>query len=223
LSADAKDSQFTIKEFIVADLELDPGHMLHVRKVRDIIEYLTRGQAMEPSGEGWRLREGLRDTPMRFLKAWHDELCSGYDCTEVEIAKMLTQFDHDGYDGLVLLRGIEFTSLCEHHLLPFTGTAHIAYMPSTKVVGISKLARVLEVYSRRLQMQENICTQVTGALEYHLKPKGAACILIAKHLCMCARGVGKQHSSMVTSSMTGIFRDDLNARTELMRLVEMPQ
>ena len=187
--------------------------------VSDLIMYLTRGTAYDSQAND--LREGLRDTPRRFLKAWHDELCSGYDYSEDDIAKMLTQFDGEGYDQLVLLKAIEYSSLCEHHMLPFLGVAHIAYIPDQKVVGISKLARVLEVYSRRLQIQERICQQVTAALEKHLQPKGAACILSAKHLCISCRGISKQHSTMVTSSLTGEFKTDLNARNELLRLIEL--
>ena len=105
------------------------------------------------------------------------------------------------------LKNIEFYSTCEHHMLPFHGKAHIAYIPNGKVVGISKLARILEVFARRLQIQERICTQVTGTLQKLLKPKGAACVLSAQHYCMTSRGVEKQDSVMVTSALTGVFLD----------------
>ena len=111
-------------------------------------------------------------------------------------------------------------SMCEHHMLPFYGKAHVAYIPDKKVIGISKLARLLEIYARRLQIQERIGEQVTEALMQYLKPKGAACIIEARHLCMCSRGVGKQNSIMVTSSMKGVFYDDPSAKQELMTLIK---
>lgn len=150
------------------------------------------------------LREGLIGTPKRVLKAY-GELFSGYEWTDADIEEMLTTFDGEKHDEMVILKEIEFASTCEHHMLPFLGVAHVAYIPNDRIVGISKLARLVEVYSRRLQIQERICQQVTTALMEHLKPKGAACVLEAKHLCISCRGVGKQHSMMVTSSMEGCF------------------
>jgi GTP cyclohydrolase IA len=164
-------------------------------------------------------RPGLVSTPRRVQASW-SELYMGYDYDDDNISHMLTIFDGEPCDELVLLREIEFYSTCEHHLLPFVGVAHIGYIPDDqRVVGISKLARLLEIYSRRLQIQERICRQVTTALMTHLKPKGAACILEAKHLCISCRGVQKQNSVMVTSSMEGVFRDGTNARQELLRLI----
>lgn len=107
---------------------------------------------------------------------------------------------------------------CEHHMLPFVGRAHIGYIPNGKIVGISKLARLLDIFSHRLQVQERIGIQVTDAINQHLKPKGAACVIEAAHMCMSCRGVGKQHSRMVTSSMTGVFRDKPEARAEFLNL-----
>ena len=161
-------------------------------------------------------REGLLKTPERVLKAY-DELYVGY---QKDPAALFTTFEAKTYDQIVLLKDIEIYSMCEHHMLPFYGKAHVAYIPNGRVIGISKLARLVDLYARRLQIQERIGEQVTQALEQYLKPKGAACIIEAKHLCMCARGVGKQNSVMVTSSITGSFFEEATAREELMRLIK---
>jgi len=162
-------------------------------------------------------REGLRDTPKRVVKAWGD-LCSGYGQNPEDF---LTVFDGEGYDEMVLLKNCEFSSMCEHHMLPFIGIAHIAYIPNGKVIGLSKLARILDMYARRLQIQEQMTMQITNALQAHLEPRGVACIIEAKHQCMSCRGIRKQNSSMVTSSMVGVFRDDKSqARSELLQLIK---
>lgn len=161
-------------------------------------------------------RNGLRDTPKRVAKAW-EALLSGY---AQDIGKIFTFFDREGYDEVVLLRNCEFISVCEHHMLPFFGKAHIAYLPGDNhVLGISKLARLLDMYARRLQNQERIGEQVTKALMGFGKARGAACILEAKHLCMMARGVEKKNSSMVTASLQGSFKTDHAARNELYQLI----
>lgn len=160
-------------------------------------------------------REGLVDTPKRVVKSWK-ELFKGYNQDPKEI---LTVFESGGYDQIVLLKDIEMYSMCEHHMLPFFGKAHVAYIPDQKVIGISKLARLVDVYARRLQIQERIGDQVTKVLMEELHAKGAACIIEAKHMCMCMRGVGKQNSVMTTSSMVGVFRDIPAAREELMQLI----
>lgn len=161
-------------------------------------------------------REGLSETPQRVVKSW-DHLFSGYS---VDIASLFKTFESDGYDEMVLLKDIEMYSMCEHHLLPFFGKVHIAYIPDEKVIGVSKLARLLEAFSRRAQIQERIGNQVTEALMQHLKPKAAACIIEAQHLCMLMRGVQKQNSIMTTSSLKGAFMTNLAAREELMRLIK---
>jgi len=171
-------------------------------------------QLLEVIGEDSN-REGLLKTPRRVIKMF-DEIFSGYNKNPEDI---LTTFDSAGYDQIVLLKNIELYSMCEHHMLPFVGKAHVAYIPSDRVIGISKLARLVEIYSRRLQIQERIGDQVTSALMRYLKPRGAACIIEAQHMCMRMRGVQKQNSIMVTSSMQGVFRSDLAAREELMRLI----
>lgn len=161
-------------------------------------------------------REGLTDTPKRVIKSWN-HLYSGYEKDPKEI---FTVFDSEGYDSMVLLKNIEFYSMCEHHMLPFFGKAHIAYIPNKKVVGISKLARLLEIFSRRLQIQERIGIQIIKELDKNLQPLGSACILEAQHLCMVARGVEKQNSIMTTSALSGVFKEEISAREELMRLIK---
>jgi GTP cyclohydrolase I len=160
-------------------------------------------------------REGLLDTPNRVVKSW-TRIFEGYGKDPKDI---LTVFSADGYDEIVLLKDIEIYSTCEHHMIPFFGKAHIAYIPNEKIVGISKLARLVDIFARRLQIQERIGDQVTSTLMELLNPKGAACILECKHLCMMARGVEKQNSVMVTSSMKGVFLTKPEARQELMQLI----
>lgn len=161
-------------------------------------------------------REGLIDTPNRVIKSW-GEIYKGYSQSPEDI---LTTFSADGYDQIVLLKNIELYSMCEHHMLPFFGKAHVAYLPGEKIIGISKLARLVDIYARRLQIQERIGDQVTEALMKHLGAKGAACIIEADHMCMRMRGVQKQHSTMVTSSLKGVFLDDSSAKAELMQLIK---
>ena len=163
------------------------------------------------------LREGLKNTPKRVVESW-DEIYSGYNKNPKEILD--ATFNGEGYDGIVLLKDIEFYSTCEHHLLAFTGKAHVAYIPTDKIVGISKLARLVEVYAKRLQNQERITTQVADALIDYLKPLGAAVIIEASHSCMGCRGVKKNHAIMTTSAMRGVFFDKAEARAELMQLIK---
>lgn len=161
-------------------------------------------------------RDGLKNTPDRVIKSYQ-ELFSGYG---KDPKSLFTTFENDGYDSMVLLKDIELYSMCEHHMLPFYGKAHVAYIPNHgKIVGISKLARLVDLFSRRLQVQERICERVTETLMEALVPKGAACIIEAVHMCMCARGVGKQNSVMVTSSLKGEFLTDSTVRQELMNLI----
>lgn len=157
-------------------------------------------------------RSGLIETPERVVKSWR-ELFSGYNQNAKEILKT---FD-EPCDEMVVLKDIEFYSTCEHHMLPFTGTASIGYVANGRVVGISKLARLLEMYARRLQIQERIGQQITDTLMDVLKPKGAACILRARHFCMTCRGVGKQDSIMCTSSLRGVFTKP-EVRAEFLQL-----
>jgi GTP cyclohydrolase I len=155
------------------------------------------------------------DTPKRIVKSW-EKLFGGYRMDPEEIlAKVFTE----DCDQMVMLREIEFYSMCEHHMLPFTGKASVAYIPDGKVVGVSKLARLVECYSRRLQVQERMTNQIAGAVMKYLHPKGAGVVVSAKHLCMVARGVEKQQSTMVTSALHGVLREDERARREFLGLV----
>lgn len=161
-------------------------------------------------------REGLKDTPSRVLRAYA-EMFSGYNETPSDYFRT---FEDGACDEMILCKDIEFFSTCEHHILPFVGSAHIAYIPNKRVIGLSKLVRVLEVFSRRLQIQERIGQQVTECLDEHLQPIGSACILEASHLCVACRGVKKQHSKMITSSLTGAFKDEAKTRLELFQLIK---
>lgn len=180
-----------------------------IKSIQNIFEYLGEDNN----------REGLKDTPHRIIKSW-DKIFGGYLQDPKEI---LTVFKEDGdipHNQIILLKDIEFYSTCEHHFLPFTGKAHVAYIPNNQIVGISKLARLVEIYSRRLQLQERVGNQVTLALMEYLNAKGAACIIEAKHYCMTSRGVEKQNSIMVTSSLRGCFLKNAQTRNELMNLVK---
>ena len=161
-------------------------------------------------------REGLIDTPSRIVKMW-GEIYKGYTQDPKD---MFTTFSADGYNQIILLKDIELYSMCEHHMLPFFGKAHVAYIPNKKVLGISKLARLVDIYAKRLQIQERIGDQVTSAIMEHLDALGAACIIHASHMCMKMRGVEKQNSVMVTSSMKGAFMNDPSTREELLMLLQ---
>ena len=161
-------------------------------------------------------REGVFLTPGRVVDSY-DEMFSGYDGDSKEILK--STFNAEGYDGIVLLRDVEFHSTCEHHLQPFSGRAHIAYIPVEKIAGISKLARLLDLHSKQLQNQERITKGIADDLEKHLRPLGCAVIIEAQHGCMRCRGVQKQNAVMTTSAMRGVFFDRAEARSELMQLI----
>lgn len=172
-------------------------------------------------------REGLRDTPRRVFQALA-EMTEGERESAAE--HLAVTFDAGSYDEIVVLRDIPFTSLCEHHLLPFDGVAHVAYLPGEvgaedararryRVVGLSKLARVVDVFARRLQLQEQLTSQIADALDEHLKPRGTAVVIAAAHTCMSCRGVMKSGASMVTSTMRGMFRDQPASRAEVLALM----
>ena len=164
-------------------------------------------------------REGLIDTPSRVAKAF-EEFFNGYDTEPSDLLKRTFE-DVEGYSDIVLLRDITFQSHCEHHVVPITGTAHIAYLPKDRVVGISKLARVLDAYARRLQTQETMTAQVANCIEEALHPKGVAVIVKAKHQCMTTRGVNKPGVEMVTRTLTGVFRSDPSMERRLMDLMDV--
>ena len=164
-------------------------------------------------------REGLLDTPARVARAY-EEFFAGY--TEDPEQMLERTFEEvEGYDDIVMLRDIAMQSHCEHHLVPILGKAHIAYLPDTRVVGISKLARVLDSYSRRLQTQETMTSQVANAIQNALKPKGVAILIDAQHQCMTTRGVKKPDVSMVTTQFTGEFKKDRSLRDRFYRHIEL--
>lgn len=162
-------------------------------------------------------REGLVDTPARAAKAFQF-LNNGYEKTLDEVLNGAI-FQADTED-MVIVKDIELYSLCEHHLLPFIGKCHIAYLPQGKVLGLSKLARVVDMYARRLQIQEKLTKQIANAIETAIDARGVAVVIEAKHLCMMMRGVEKQNSVMMTSVMTGIFREELSTRAEFLNLIK---
>jgi GTP cyclohydrolase I len=162
-------------------------------------------------------REGLQQTPARIVRSWK-EIFGGYAKRAEDV--LVTQFQAEQYDEMVLLRNIEFFSTCEHHMLPFSGKAHVAYLPNKRIVGLSKLARLTDMYARRLQVQERLTYQIATELQRVLKPKGVAVMIEAKHQCMCSRGVRKRQGEMVTSCLLGAFKENLASRTEFLALVK---
>jgi GTP cyclohydrolase I len=162
-------------------------------------------------------REGLRQTPDRIVRSWK-ELYAGYGQRAEDV--LVTQFQAEQYDEMVLFRDFEFFSTCEHHMLPFSGKAHIAYLPNEKIVGLSKLARLTDMFARRLQVQERLTYQIATELQRVLKPKGVAVMIEARHQCMCSRGVRKIHGMMVTSCLLGAFKENLATRSEFLALAK---
>lgn len=163
-------------------------------------------------------REGLVDTPKRVVKAF-EEWFSGYDA-DAETILARTFEDVEGYDDIVLLKGVRLESYCEHHMAPIIGVAHVAYAPSGQVVGISKLARLIDAYAKRLQVQEKLTAQIAAALEAHLQPRGVAVLISAEHQCMSTRGVHKHGVDTVTTRFTGVFRDDPKLEERFLRLIK---
>lgn len=163
-------------------------------------------------------REGLIKTPCRAAEAMRF-LTRGY---QQDINNVLNgAIFEEPYEDMVIVRDIEFYSLCEHHMIPFFGKAHIAYLPAGRIIGISKLARLVDVFARRLQVQERMTVQIASALEEALRPKGVGVVVEARHLCMMARGVEKQNSNVTTSEMRGTFREDRRTREEFLNLLRL--
>ncbi|MFL5813870.1 MAG: GTP cyclohydrolase I FolE [Bdellovibrionia bacterium] len=186
--------------------ELSPNHKKIVKHLRSILELLGEDTS----------REGLLDTPKRYAKAM-EFLTSGYKKDPQKIVgKALFS---EGSSEIVIVRDIELFSLCEHHLLPFYGKAHVAYIPNGKIIGLSKIPRIIDAFARRLQVQERLTTQISEELMRLLNAHGVAVIIEASHLCMMMRGVEKQNSYTITSSMLGVFRDNETTRKELLHLL----
>ncbi|KGF67260.1 GTP cyclohydrolase [Hoeflea sp. BAL378] len=162
-------------------------------------------------------REGLMDTPMRVAKAYK-ELFSGYD-QDAEEALGRTFEEVAGYDDIVLIKDIPFFSHCEHHMVPIIGKAHVAYLPDGKVVGLSKIARVVDIFGRRLQTQETMTAQVAHAIDETLRPRGVAVMIEAEHMCMAMRGIQKQGSTTITTTFTGTFKSDPHEQVRFMTLI----
>ena len=177
------------------------------RAVRTLIEWIVE----DPD------REGLKDTPKRVVKAY-EELFGGYTLNPAEILERTFE-EIEEYDEIVLLRGIRVESFCEHHMLPIIGEASVAYFPTDRVVGISKLARVIDAFSKRMKIQERLTAQIAGAINDVLKPRGVAVVIESEHECMSTRGVHKPGVGMITTRMLGCFKDDENRRREFFQLI----
>jgi GTP cyclohydrolase I len=162
-------------------------------------------------------REGLLDTPARVARSY-EEFFSGYEIDPVALLERTFE-ETDGYDEIVLLRDIRLESHCEHHMVPIIGRAHVAYLPHHRVVGISKLARVVDAYARRLQIQEKLTAQIANTIQQVLEPRGVAVVIEAAHQCMTTRGIHKPGVTMVTSRMLGAFRDDPTTRREVLAMI----
>ncbi len=199
--------------YLAGKFDFDPveGKIFVPDDIQEAIRNLIRWAGDDPD------REGLRDTPKRVARAWR-EYCQGYD--EDPGIHLSRTFDEvGGYDEIVLLKDIPFQSHCEHHMAPITGTASIAYLPAKRVVGISKLARVLHGYARRLQVQERLTAQVAQSIWDNLKPQGVAVVIEAQHGCMTGRGVKTHGVGMVTSRMLGCFLSNADSRKEVLSLM----
>ena len=162
-------------------------------------------------------REGLLETPNRVARSYQD-FFSGYDEDPREILSKKFR-EVEGYDEMIVLKDIRLESHCEHHMVPFIGKAHVGYLPNNKIVGLSKLARVVELFSKRLQIQEKLTAQIANTIDEILKPKGVGVIIEASHLCIATRGIRKETSRMVTSRMLGLFRDNSDTRREFMDII----
>jgi GTP cyclohydrolase I len=165
-------------------------------------------------------REGLRDTPARVARAY-EEWFAGYREDPVELLKRTFE-EAEGYDEMVVLRDVRFESFCEHHMAPILGTVDVAYLPASRVVGISKLARVIDVFAKRMQIQERLTAQIANSIDDVLRPRGVAVVVRAQHQCMSTRGVHKTGVSMVTSRMLGAFRDNESTRREFLAIIGNP-
>ncbi len=183
------------------------------KDAEDAVRVLLRWAGEDPQ------REGLLDTPKRVAKAYQDWF-SGYRDDPREFLERTFE-EVAGYDEMIVLRDIEFESHCEHHMAPIIGKAHVGYLPAGKVVGISKLARVVETYARRFQVQEKMTAQIARCIQDVLQPRGVGVVVVGAHECMTTRGIHKRGVSMVTSKMLGDFRDDARTRAEFLRFIDV--
>jgi GTP cyclohydrolase I len=181
-------------------------------KIEKLTETLLTALGEDPN------REGLLKTPNRVAKAY-EYLTSGYH-QHIETTLNGAIFE-EKYDEMVLVKNIDFFSLCEHHMLPFFGRVHVAYIPNGKIVGLSKIPRIVDIFSRRLQVQERMTQEIADTIEHYLKPRGVAVVSEASHMCMMMRGVEKQNSSAVASAVHGVFKDDARTRNEFFHLVQV--
>jgi len=195
---------------VEGDSKTDNYHPLTVKRVADKYRTILKDLGENPE------REGLLKTPDRVSKALH-YLTHGYDLDPAEILR--SAMFKEEYRQMVIVKDIEFFSMCEHHMLPFYGKAHVAYIPNGKVIGLSKIPRIVDVFARRLQVQERMTQEIAQTLMDILKPKGVAVACEAQHFCMMMRGVEKQHSATVTSSMLGAFRENKETRDEFLSLI----
>jgi len=193
----------------------DGGDRPSREEAESAIRTLIRWIGDDPS------REGLLDTPARVTRSY-EEIFAGYGEDPVEYLRGTFE-EIEGYDEMVVLRDIRFESHCEHHMMPIIGHAHMAYLPDKRLVGISKLARLVEVYAKRMQIQEKLTAQIAHALQEVLNPRGVAVVIEAAHQCMTTRGVHKPGVSMITSQMLGAFRDDAKTRREFLAIIHAPQ
>jgi GTP cyclohydrolase I len=189
-------------------------HLAQKENIRNAIRQILLSVGEDPE------REGLRNTPDRIARMY-DEILAGYHVDPIALVNDAL-FDVE-YDELVVVKDIEFFSMCEHHMLPFFGRAHVAYAPSHKVIGLSKIPRIVEMYARRLQVQERMTRQIAELIQQVLHPYGVAVVIEASHMCSMMRGVKKEHARMVTSSMHGCFKDNEMTRNEFLHFIEAPR
>lgn len=213
-SGDFRPAELDPSEFMAAAVQADqprPSREEAERAVKTMLAYIGENPD----------REGLLDTPRRVVEAY-DELFQGYYQCPVDVLNR-TFGETAGYDDFVLIRDINFTSHCEHHVMPFYGKAHIAYTPVERVVGLSKLARLVDIFAHRLQTQEHLTAQVAAAIDEVLKPRGVAVMIEAEHTCMSVRGIGKQGAVTFTSRYTGMFRDNPAEQARFMSMIRGQQ
>ena len=205
-----KQTKASPKPSVAAPTSLPPPDP-HLSEMEDHIRALLRFIGEDPE------REGLLETPARVLRAYGEHFSGYRENASEHLSKTFS--DVEGYDELVLISDIDVFSHCEHHLVPFVGRAHVGYIPNGRVVGLSKIARVVDVFAKRLQVQEKLTAQIAGAIQEHLVPQGVAVVIQCQHFCMCYRGVKKQGSWTTTSKLHGCFLSDPAARMELLKLI----